>query len=158
MLLIPYRHVTLRTRWTKDEVTAAIGTLLDGPPSWFALFPEDVPGHRLRGAVHEDRVRLIVLSNPWHRAPYLPIATGSVAQVSHECVLSLEFRPPWWDVLGVVMWASLVLGSGGPIWFGVGAPCVFHLVGCLVGFTPEVDRVVGLLEAKLEASSFAEKP
>ena len=152
MFLIPYRRVTLRTRATKDEVPAAIGTLVDGPPDWLALFPNAIPGHRLRGTVHEDRVRLVVMPKPWHRTPYLPIATGGLVRVSSR-VLSLEFRPPWWDLPAVVIWSAIVVGIGGPTWFGAGAPCAFHLIGCLVGFTPEVDRVVGLLQAKLEATS-----
>jgi hypothetical protein len=152
VFLLPYAHVALRTRLTKDEVAQAIVPLLDGPPDWLAYAALEIPGHRLRGTVEGDEVRLIVMRKPWRRTGYLPVATGTLARVGEETVLSLTFRPRWFDVLFLPAWSVLALSSGAPLWLGAVAPLVLHAVGCLVGFEPAVERVVRLLEARLQSA------
>jgi hypothetical protein len=152
MLVIPYRHVRLRVPLTKPEAEEAILGLVDGPPDWLASVAPPLPSYRLRGTVDSDGFRLVVVRKPWHRSTYLPVITGHVVGRGRESVISLTFRPRWYDALFLPVWSVLVLGTGGPLLLGAGFPLAFHLVACWIAFTPEVDRVVALLETKLEAT------
>jgi hypothetical protein len=97
-----------------------------------------------------DHVRLMVLPTPWHRTPYLPVGTGVLVKDGSETVLNMTFRPQLMELTFLVAWSAFVLGSGGPMWFGLGIPFAYHVFGCLNGFIPEVTRVADLLESTLK--------
>jgi hypothetical protein len=152
--LVPYRTVSIRTTRTEPEVAQLIASLLHGPDSWLTLWPQAVPGHRLVGTVIERRVRLVVLPKPWHRTAYLPVGIGVLTRVGDGTLLNVSFRPSLVELLVLGAWVAIVVGSGGTLWF-LAFPFIYHLIGCETGFGPEVDRVVALLKATLDASPTA---
>jgi len=155
MVLIPYRRLSFHTRCTAAELTSAISGLLDGPPAWWAIFHSETVGHRLRGTVGQDGVRLIVLPKPWHRIGYLPVATGEFVSSDGETILTLSFRPKAPELVFLAMWLAFFIGIGGPLWFGLGVPVVYHVLGCFIGFEPEVNRVAAVLQSALGGGSTA---
>jgi hypothetical protein len=140
MLLIPYRRLRIHTHHADAEVTNALSELLDG---------SSAGSTRLRGTVGRDGVRLLVVPKPWHRIPYMPVATGQFLRPHGEMVLDLSFRAQLSEFLLIVAWSALVIGAGGPLLMAVAVPLAYHIVGCLVGFEPEVNRVAALLQSAL---------
>jgi hypothetical protein len=87
---------------------------------------------------------MVVMPKQWRSIAYLPVATGTLVSQAEGSVLTLAFRPRMPEIAFILAWCGLVVGSGGPIWFGVGVPCLYHVVGSLLCFPREVNRVVSL--------------
>jgi len=149
MLFVPFRRLTLRTPKPVAEAEDAIIGLLDGPPDSWVFGAEDVPGYRLRGTVERGHVRLIVLPKRWRQNLYLPVATGRLATLGEETALHLAIRPKLPELAVLIIWFAFVLHLGGSIAFAAGAGLVYHVVGWMIGFNPEADRVSSLLRWKL---------
>jgi hypothetical protein len=149
MLFVPYRRLTLSTAKPLVEATNAIISLVDGPPDLWVLRAEDVPGYRLRGTIERGHVRLTVLPKRWRQNLYLPVATGRLITVGNETALDLAIRPKLPELAFLLIWSAGVFYLGGSVAFTAGAVLVYHVVGSLIGFNPEADRIASLLRWKL---------
>lgn len=146
--LVPYRTSEVTAPGAPEGVLACIRDLLKDSGELDRLLGagESNP-HRLTGHVEGHRFKLVVQPPRFWRIPYLPVLVGSLKAGS----MRITARPQVYELVFLSAWCAVVLASGGPLWFGLGAPAVYHLIGWAT-FVVETDRVIELVIASCSAS------
>jgi hypothetical protein len=146
--LVPYRTQEVTIPGAPEGALACITDLLKDSRELDRLFGagESNP-HRLSGHVDGHRFKLVVQPPRFWRIPYLPVVVGSLEGAR----MRITARPQVYELVFLPAWCAIVLAEGGPLWFALGVPAVYHLVGW-GAFVSETDRVMELLKASCSAS------
>jgi len=144
---VPYHRVALEINGPASDALRRVGELLKGaePLDGF-LGAGSSNTHRVTGRVDAQAFKLTVQPPRLWRIPYLPVLTGRV----QSGVLLVTARPQVYELIFLPAWCAFVLFDGGPLWFALGIPVVYHCVGWGV-FSSETRRMIALIAAALLA-------
>jgi hypothetical protein len=146
---VPYHRVALEINGPATEALRRIGELLKGAgPLDGLLGAGSSNANRVTGRVDTHAFKLVVQPPRLWRIPYLPVLTGRV----DNGVLLVTARPQVYELIFLPAWCAFVLFDGGPLWFGLGIPVLYHCIGWGV-FSSETRRMIALIGAALLAEA-----